>query len=693
MHFLDFLFIFTIILANMDKSKLISSILSAMNSKISTDELLNYLLDNCINLINGVSGSIILINDKTKILDIRAFRGLKENIVNHTKLKIGEGVTGKVAETGEPLIVNDVEKIDFYITVNPTLKSEMAVPLKFNNKVIGVVSIDSDKKNNFKTEDMEIMMSIANIASQILYRATLLETLEKKIERQNLLIEIARILERDDNLKEIFYSIMEKLSEAILIKRGMLVLIDEKNKLKIFTGFKISEDAISKGIYEIGEGITGKTVKYGNPIAIKNIFESKEFLNKMKIKRNRKIPISFISVPLKYKKSTIGVISVEKNFINDDEFSEDVNLLILLSSLISNKVENYERNRKEKEKLIKENLQLRNKIKKSVTLDFIGKNKEIEQIKETIDLVADTNASVLITGETGTGKEIVARLIHYNSTRWDKPFISINCAAIPDNLLESELFGYQKGAFTGAASNKRGKFLLANNGTLFLDEIGDMSKHLQAKILRALQEKVIQPLGSEHDVKINVRVIAATNQDLANSVESGNFRQDLFYRLNVISLNIPALRERKDDIPLLVNYFIDKFNKQYNKNIKSIAPAVLEIFINYDWPGNVRELENVLERAIILSRGDIINIENLPDNIKGESFKSEHKTDLDRVIESELTTLFDGEIYYKVINKVEKMVIENALVKANNKQNEAARLLGIHRNTLRQKIRQFKINL
>ncbi len=677
----------------MDRSNLIEEILTAMNSKISTNELLNYLLDNCINLTNGVSGSIMLINENTGILDIRVFRGIKENIISHTKLRIGEGVTGKVAETGEPLIVNDAEAVDFYIRVNPSLQSELAVPLKFNNKVIGVISIDSDKKNNFSYEDMQLMTTISNIASQILYRATLLESLEKKIERQNLLIEVANILEQYDNLKELFQVVMSKLSDSIRIKRGMLVLLDEKNRLKTFSGFKISEDAISKGIYEIGEGITGKTVKYGKPIAIKNIFESKEFLNKLKIKRRKDLPTSFISVPLRHDNNTIGVLSVEKDFTSEEEFNEDLNTIILLSSLLSNKVANYEKNRKEKEKLIKENLKLQSKLQHSSDIELIGKNKEIEKIKETIKLIADTNASVLITGATGTGKEIVAKLIHYNSNRWDKPFISINCAAIPDNLLESELFGYKKGAFTGATSDKKGKFLLADNGTIFLDEIGDMSKHLQAKILRALQEKVIQPLGSEQDIKINVRIIAATNQNLANSVKEGTFRQDLFYRLNVISINIPSLKERTDDIPLLVNYFIEKFNKQYNRNIKSLSPEAMEVLLTYNWPGNVRELENIMERTIILAKGDVINISDLPDDIKDEKYLSPVKSNIDRIIEEEIALLSEDDVYYKVVNKIEKSIIEHALIETNYKQIRAAEILGIHRNTLREKIRQLGINI
>ncbi len=678
----------------MNKSELLEKIIIAMNSKISTDELLNYLIDNSIKLTNGISGSIMLINPETNILDIKVFRGLRKNIISHTKLKIGEGVTGKVAETGDPLLINDVEKINFYVRINPNLKSELAVPLKLKDKVIGVISIDSDKKNNFSEDDLNLMMTISNIAAQILSRAFLLESLERKLERQKLLIKFANIIEKNDNLKKLFEQLMELLSNSINIKRGMLVLLDEKNKLKIFAGYKISEDAIKKGIYEIGEGITGKTVKYGKPIAIKNIFESKEFLNKMKIKRNKNHPISFISVPIKYQNNSIGVLSIEKPFASTEEFNEDLNTFIIISTLISNKVEHYEKIRKEKERLIQENLRLQNKIKNSPSISFIGKNREIEKIRETIELISDTNASVLITGETGTGKEIVARIIHFSSNRWDKPFISINCAAIPDNLLESELFGYVKGAFTGAVTNKKGKFQIADGGTIFLDEIGDMSINLQAKLLRVLQEKIIHPLGSEKDIKIDVRIIAATNQNLTEKVNKNEFRHDLFYRLNVISIHLPSLKERQDDIPLLINFFIEKFNKEHNKKIKSISKEAMNILLNYNWPGNIRELENVIERAVILTRGDIIEKENLPPNITGENYTiNNKKLLLDKLIESELSILSNGKLYYGLINKIEKKVIEYALIKSNYKQIEAAEILGIHRNTLRKRIKELQIDI
>lgn len=266
----------------------------------------------------------------------------------------------------------------------------------------------------------------------------------------------------------------------------------------------------------------------------------------------------------------------------------------------------------ENQELLRENRDLRERLAKSGEENaLIGESEGLGQVKRLIEKVAETDSTVLIYGETGTGKELVAREIHRQSKRKESPMITINCAAIPRELLESELFGHEKGAFTGALRRKKGSFELADGGTLFLDEIGDMSLELQVKLMRALQEREIKPVGSERKMTVDVRILAATNRDLKSAMDRGDFREDLFYRLNVMQINIPPLRERKEDVPLLSRHFLDKYRRKFNKSIKGLVPEALAAMTNYRWPGNVRELENAIERAMILEEGELLHMGSL----------------------------------------------------------------------------------
>lgn len=263
--------------------------------------------------------------------------------------------------------------------------------------------------------------------------------------------------------------------------------------------------------------------------------------------------------------------------------------------------------------LVQENRSLKEKINKDYTM--IGASKAIMQLRDQIDIAAPTSGWVLITGENGTGKELVARAIHHQSRRQDKPFIEVNCAAIPEELIESELFGHEKGAFTGATMQRKGKFDLAHEGTLFLDEIGDMSLKTQAKVLRILQEHKFERVGGGKTIEVDVRVVAATNKDLEEEIRQGNFREDLYYRLNVIPFHVPSLRERKEDIPALVEHFLELFSRKESRETKQMSPAALEILMAYSWPGNVRELKNTIERLVIMTRESLIDVNHLPGNI------------------------------------------------------------------------------
>jgi DNA-binding NtrC family response regulator len=300
---------------------------------------------------------------------------------------------------------------------------------------------------------------------------------------------------------------------------------------------------------------------------------------------------------------------------------------------------------------------------------IIGKSQGMKNVFRMVESIKDSSINVLISGETGTGKEVLANAIHYTSQRHYRPFIPINCAAIPRELLEAELFGYERGAFTGAVSRRIGKFEEANTGTLFLDEIGELELSLQAKILRAIQEKEIERIGGSKKIEIDIRLIASTNRDLSEEVKSGNFRPDLYYRLNVVQIKLPPLRERKGDIPLLVTHFIDKFSQREEKNILSVSPGVMEVFHNYSWPGNLRELENVLERAVVLTKRDVIDLKDIPDEIKKEDKSTNMKS-------------------LKPLKELEIETVMKAIDAFNGNKSKAAKALGITRKALYSRLKQ-----
>jgi nitrogen regulation protein NR(I) len=333
---------------------------------------------------------------------------------------------------------------------------------------------------------------------------------------------------------------------------------------------------------------------------------------------------------------------------------------------------------------------------------IIGESPQMLEIYKTIGKVADSNALVLIRGESGTGKELVARAIYQNSSRKDKPFLAVNCAAIPESLLESELFGHEKGSFTGAINKRIGKFQQCDEGTIFLDEIGDMSLSTQTKILRVLQEHTFEAVGSENTVKVDVRVIASTNKDLSKAIEKGEFREDLYYRLKVITIYLPPLRTRIEDIPLLVDYFIQKFNREYNKNVKKISPEVIKHLKNYKWPGNVRELENAIQTGVIMSKKDVLLLDNFPlftqklAVINPEMLQQ--VSNYEKVFKETVRSILNnpvisanGELYKRVMADLEKSLIEAVLDENRKSQTKSAKILGISRNTLRTRMKEYDL--
>ncbi len=335
-------------------------------------------------------------------------------------------------------------------------------------------------------------------------------------------------------------------------------------------------------------------------------------------------------------------------------------------------------------KLRNENLALRRNLKKKYDFDkMIGYSDGMKKVFDTIEKVATSDSTVMIYGESGTGKELVARAIHFNSERSDASLVAVNCGAIPEELLESELFGHEKGAFTGAIRSRIGRFELANGGTIFLDEIGDMSPALQVKVLRVLQEKQFERIGGVKTLQVDVRIIAATNQDLEKAIEEKRFREDLFYRINVIPVNIPPLRERKVDIPILANHFLRKFNKLKRRAVNEISAVAMECLLKYPWPGNVRELENLIEMLVVLKEDGTIDASDLPDKIAVSCAQIQSRNDI------EITD--DGIDLNLLIDNFERDLLSRALEKAGGAKNKAAKLLNLNRTTFVEKLKRFKI--
>ena len=330
--------------------------------------------------------------------------------------------------------------------------------------------------------------------------------------------------------------------------------------------------------------------------------------------------------------------------------------------------------------LEEENIRLKKELQQTYGYDnLVGTSNAIKNIYDLIEKVADTDGTVLISGASGTGKELIARAIHYNSSRCDRPLVVINCGAIPEELLESELFGHEKGAFTGAYKSRIGRFEMANGGTIFLDEIGEMSPALQVKLLRVLQEKKFERVGGTKTIHVDVRIIAATNKNLTTAINKGKFREDLYYRLNVIPMKVPPLKQRKSDIPLLIDHFLKKFQKGAEKKITDFSPEAMDAMLKYDWPGNVRELENVIKRLTILCDDEVVAVDDLPEHIP-------HKGRAVRVVEEDF--LEKGVTLHEAVEDYEKRLILGALERSDWVKTKAAKLLNINRTTLVEKIKK-----
>ncbi|EWY39427.1 regulatory protein [Skermanella stibiiresistens SB22] len=422
--------------------------------------------------------------------------------------------------------------------------------------------------------------------------------------------EVSKILSSSLDLQQTLREVLRLLSYHLQMQRGRICLLTDDSTLKLIAALGMSHEEMERGQYRAGEGIVGRIVKTGMPAVVPNLADEPLFLNRTGGRHDiAEVVISLVGVPIKAAGECIGVMTIDR--ISDDgytgNFDSDVRLLTMVANLIGQTVRLHRTVAEERRFMMREKFRLQKEVSK---VDYqvdnvVCSSKRMQEVLAQVHRVAPFRSTVLIRGESGTGKELIARAIHMLSSRKEQPFIRINCAALPESLLESELFGHERGAFTGANRDHKGRFELATGGTLFLDEIGDISPSFQAKLLRVLQEQEFERVGGTKTIKTDVRIITATNVNLEEAVAQGKFRADLYYRINVVTIFLPPLRERSDDIPLLASHFVQKFNRDNGLNV-ALHDDALDILKKCPWPGNVRELENCIERAATLCRDGVI---------------------------------------------------------------------------------------
>jgi Nif-specific regulatory protein len=497
------------------------------------------------------------------------------------------------------------------------------------------------------------------------------------VKELKLLFEISTLLNKvKRNLKSNLEPVIELLADYLSAEKVILTILNrENNQISIEVAVGLTEEEQSRGIYKIGEGIIGTVVETGKPVVIPKISEHDGYLNKTKLKL--KGDVSFICIPIMEVDEIVGTLSIHRVYNQHITISDDARILSIVGSMIAQSVRTQQKYAEEIERLVDENIKLQNELKERIRpANIIGNSGKLQAVFELIERVAPTNATVLIRGESGVGKESIADAIHYNSLRKNKPFVKVNCAALPDSLIESELFGHERGAFTGANVMRKGRFEAAEGGTIFLDEIGDLPASTQVKLLRILQEREFERLGSTKPIKVDVRIVCATNRNLEESIEKGQFREDLYYRINVFPVYIPALRERLNDIPGLIDHFISKFNKSNNKTIKRVSSSAIDMMMVYHWPGNIRELENCVERACILSTDNVIRSGNLPPTLQTAGSS---KTKTSGTLEANL-------------DKVEKQMLHDTLISTKGNLVKAADQLGITERMMGIRIKKYQID-
>jgi Nif-specific regulatory protein len=454
--------------------------------------------------------------------------------------------------------------------------------------------------------------------SKRLDRQKQMSSATQRVRELETLYRISHILTAGRRQKQALAEVLDMLDSELGMNRGTVTLLaPDGSEIRIEVAHNLSQERSRNVRYRLGEGVTGKVMQTGKPMIVPKVSQEPLFLNRFDRWNVTKEEISFICVPISIGQEVIGAISVDRLYDEAASLDEDVRVLSIVASMVANDVRGRREAAIRRQELENENLRLRHELEDRFRPEnIIGNSSAMRDVYRQIHQVAASDTTVLIRGESGTGKELVAHAIHYLSHRANKPFVRVNCAALNENLLESELFGHEKGAFTGAIQSRKGRIEEAEAGTLFLDEIGDFSSVTQVKLLRVLQERQFERVGSNRTLKTAARIIVATNRDLEKAVEQGAFRQDFYYRVNVFPLFLPPLRDRKDDILLLADYFVEQYASRMNKDVRRISTPAINMMVAYHWPGNVRELENCIERAVLLSTDGVIHGHHLPPTLQ-----------------------------------------------------------------------------
>jgi Nif-specific regulatory protein len=496
--------------------------------------------------------------------------------------------------------------------------------------------------------------------------------------RLSTLLEVSQALSGTLNIKSALHRVLEILGRHHGAVRSMVTMLRDGGELFVEAADGLDRPAQSVQ-YRMGEGITGRVVETGKPIVVPRVSREPAMLNRAARRpEGDDQELSFVCVPILLNRRAVGALGVDLRYKAERDFESSTKFMGVVASMIAQAIKIQRLVEEDKRRLVDENEHLRQELRDKYDFsNIIGTSGPVRQVYEQVAQVAATNTTVLIRGESGTGKELIAHAIHYNSLRAKKPFVKVSCAALPESLIEAELFGHEKGAFTGAEQRKKGRFELAEGGTLFLDEIGDINLSTQVKLLRVLQEREFERVGGTETIKVNVRLIAATNKDMELAIQQGSFREDLYYRLNVFTIFVPPLRDRKADLLLLADHFLEKFSQEHGKSIKRISTPAIDMLVSYHWPGNVREMENALERAVLMCEGQVVHAHHLPPSLQ----TAEASGTVMRV------SLADAVVAY------EKDLIQDALKTTRGNRAKAARLLDATERILNYKIKKYAVDV
>jgi formate hydrogenlyase transcriptional activator len=629
--------------------------------------------------------NVLLLSADGEFLDLRASEGMEDKVQERIRVPVGHGIAGLIANRQEPVIIDDISQVEVISPVlRKKIKSLVGIPLRVEGNLIGVVHVGKRQDHGFTEEDISVLRLIAERIALALDNAAKKENLQvsqQELKREHarfqLLLEINNVLVAKRDTHELFAAISASLRRITRHLYSQIVLYDPQTRQLVVRA--IDFPAGGKGL--IHEGLTvppespaGSVYRSAQPLLV-NKLQRDRFPSDVTERMLAEGVKSVCLAPLVSHNRILGVLSIGRS--EESAFSQgDLEVLVAVANQVSIAIENalaFEQIAELNRRLVTENVYLDEEVRASAGFEnIVGESPALKHALKQVQIAAPTDTTVLVTGETGTGKELIARAIHDLSARNKAAFIKLNCSAIPTGLLESELFGHEKGAFTGALAHKIGRLELAHRGTLFLDEVGDLPLELQPKLLRVLQDGEFERLGGNRTIRTDMRLVAATHRDLVQMVADREFREDLYYRLNVFPITVPALRERVKDIPILVSYFVEKYARQLKKKITTIPQASMQNLMSWRWPGNIRELQNFLQRSVILSQGPVLEV------------PSAELTKVPKHAKPQVTTLQEAEREH-ILN-----VLRESKGLVGTPQGAAAKL-GLKRTTLHAKMRKLGI--